>query len=159
MHWAWILPSWLHMVMIWTHSRIHLFLFIFASLSTVPRWIWSLWICIRFWISYEQTQSSRLIIHRAQLNWHCDYLDACFHLSLFVFVSLSTAPRWILGFQVSRFFRALQNPLIATKKASFTQSFKRLLRGFTSHKVQSWDVWPSGVCISPTKSCFTMVCL
>ena len=74
---------------------------------------------------------------------------ACLHK-----VSIRVSPnhsRWILG-SFSRFL-GLQNSLITTKEASFTQSAGWLFPRFSSLKVQSCDVWPRICCISHCQAC------
>ena len=54
-------------------------------------------------------------------------------------------------------FSGLQNSLIATKEASFTQSAGWLFPRFSSLKVQSCDVWPRFCCISHCQACSIVV--
>ena len=67
------------------------------------------------------------------------------------FVSLQTIQGGFLG-PFSRFL-GLQNSLITTKEASFTQSAGWLFPRFSSLKVQSCDVWPRFCCISHCQAC------
>ena len=67
------------------------------------------------------------------------------------FVSLQTIQGGFLG-PFSRFL-GLQNSLITTKEASFTQSAGWLFPRFSSLKVQSCDVWPRICCISHCQAC------